>query len=53
MKKFAFLLGILTLMMCMFAGCAVNKESGKRVITDCSGVQVEIPNKINKVVVTR
>ena len=52
MKRFTFLLGILTFMMCMFAGCAANKESVKKVITDCGGAQVEIPSEINKVVVT-
>lgn len=51
MKKYLLLFAILLLSI-FFVGCVSNNGSKTRNITDCAGVEVEIPTEINRVVVT-
>lgn len=52
MKKTALLLTMLLIVVGIIAGCSANKDTGKKVITDCAGVEVEIPSNPSRVVVT-
>ena len=57
MKKFSALIVALALMCGLLTGCgskpAETTDNGAgRVITDCAGVEVEVPEKIERVVCT-
>ncbi len=51
MKKLSLVI-IIALVLGMLTGCGAEMNSGNKVITDCSGAQVEIPAEVNRVVVT-
>ena len=52
MKKLCILFLFVTLMLGILAGCANNEKTTTKKIVDCSGTEVEIPTKIEKMVVT-
>ena len=51
MKRFL-ILAIVSVLMLTLVSCTVNKENTGRTITDCAGIEVEIPEKIERVVCT-
>jgi iron complex transport system substrate-binding protein len=51
-KKSVLLLAFISLMIGMLAGCGTDTAAKTKIITDCSGAEVEIPSDLNKVVVT-
>ena len=51
MKKLVMLAAVLLLICGQLTGCgSAPTESSSRIITDCAGVEVEIPEKIERVV---
>ena len=52
MRRIVSYLLTMILVLSVFSGCMVNKKSGTKTITDCSGAQVEVPTNPSRVVVT-